>query len=114
VAATAGVAIAARRSGIVDQVDAMRIVVGDRRHRPQPAGGRHLQLLKFSSAQQSTCITQKPLVKVGDTVRRVTSCRWSVDADGRAGPRRNVLVAFPCVERYNFEDSILLPSASCA
>src|SRR6187401_66153 len=67
VARDSGVAIAARRTGIVDQVDAMRIVVRatDEVGPNRPAVDIY-NLLKFQRSNQSTCITQKPLVKVGD------------------------------------------------
>src|SRR6202023_1817352 len=66
-----GVAIAARRTGVVDQVDAMRIVVRatDDVGPNRPAVDIY-NLLKFQRSNQSTCITQKPLVKVGDQVKK--------------------------------------------
>src|SRR6185369_12522170 len=71
VARVSGVAIAARRTGIVDQVDAMRIVVRatDDVGPNRPAVDIY-NLLKFQRSNQSTCITQKPLVKVGDQVKK--------------------------------------------
>src|ERR1700704_2853908 len=70
VARDSGVAIAARRTGVVDQVDAMRIVVRatDDVGPNRPAVDIY-NLLKFQRSNQSTCITQKPLVKVGDQGR---------------------------------------------
>ena len=69
VARDSGVAIAARRTGIVDQVDAMRIVVRATEDvGPNRPAVDIYNLLKFQRSNQSTCITQKPLVKVGDTV----------------------------------------------
>src|SRR3982750_3992413 len=110
VARDSGVAIAARRTGIVDQVDAMRIVVRatDDFGADRPAGDLY-NLLKFQRSNQSTCITQKPLVKVGDTVKK-----GDIVADGPSTQNgelalgRNVLVAFMPWNGYNFEDSILL------
>ena len=110
VARDSGVAIAARRSGIVDQVDAMRIVVRatDDVGPSRPAVDIY-NLLKFQRSNQSTCITQKPLVKVGDTVKK-----GDIVADGPSTAigelalGRNVLVAFMPWNGYNFEDSILL------
>jgi DNA-directed RNA polymerase subunit beta len=110
VARDSGVAISARRSGIVDQVDAMRIVVRatDDVGADRPAVDIY-NLLKFQRSNQSTCITQKPLVKVGDTVKK-----GDIVADGPSTQNgelalgRNVLVAFMPWNGYNFEDSILL------
>ncbi len=110
VARDSGVAIAARRTGIVDQVDAMRIVVRatDDVGPNRPAVDIY-NLLKFQRSNQSTCITQKPLVKVGDTVKK-----GDIVADGPSTQNgelalgRNVLVAFMPWNGYNFEDSILL------
>src|SRR5471032_2615642 len=110
VARDSGVAIAARRSGIVDQVDAMRIVVRatDDVGPNRPAVDIY-NLLKFQRSNQSTCITQKPLVRVGDQVKK-----GDIVADGPSTQNgelalgRNVLVAFMPWNGYNFEDSILL------
>jgi len=110
VARDSGVAIAARRSGVVDQVDATRIVV---RVTEETSSGEQAvdiyNLLKFQRSNQNTCITQRPLVKVGDTVNR-----GDIVADGPStnlgelALGRNVLVAFMPWQGYNFEDSILI------
>ena len=77
--------------------------------RPDQAGRRHLPLQKFQRSNQSTCITQKPLVRVGDAV-----AKGDIIADGPSTELgelalgRNVLVAFMPWNGYNFEDSILL------
>ena len=110
VARDSGVAISARRTGIVDQVDAMRIVVRatDDVGPNRPAVDIY-NLLKFQRSNQSTCITQKPLVRVGDPVKK-----GDIVADGPSTQNgelalgRNVLVAFMPWNGYNFEDSILL------
>jgi DNA-directed RNA polymerase subunit beta len=110
VARDSGVAIAARRSGVVDQVDGNRIVVRatDDVGPNRPAVDIY-NLLKFQRSNQSTCITQKPLVRVGDTVKK-----GDIVADGPSTQNgelalgRNVLVAFMPWNGYNFEDSILL------
>lgn len=110
VARDSGVAIAARRSGIVDQVDAMRIVVRatDDVGPNRPAVDIY-NLLKFQRSNQSTCITQKPLVKVGDTVKKGDIVADGPSTrDGELALGRNVLVAFMPWNGYNFEDSILL------
>jgi len=110
VARDSGVAIIARRSGVVDQVDARRIVV--RSTEEVTAGTPAVDiynLLKFQRSNQSTCITQRPLVKVGDVVKA-----GDIIADGPSTQLgelalgRNVLVAFMPWNGYNFEDSILL------
>src|SRR5690625_3005507 len=71
VARDSGVAIGARRGGVVDQVDATRIVI---RVTDEAAHGESAvdiyNLLKFQRSNQNTCITQKPLVKVGDEVAK--------------------------------------------
>ena len=110
VARDSGVAIAARRTGIVDQVDAMRIVVRATEDvGPNRPAVDIYNLLKFQRSNQSTCITQKPLVKVGDQVKK---CDIVADGpstrDGELALGRNVLVAFMPWNGYNFEDSILL------
>ena len=110
VARDSGVTIVARRSGIVDQVDATRIVVRATEETSAAASGVDIyNLLKFQRSNQSTCITQQPLVKVGDQVTA-----GAIIADGpstRLGELalgRNVLCAFMPWNGYNFEDSILI------
>ncbi len=110
VARDSGVAIAARRSGVVDQVDATRIVV---RVTEETSSGEQAvdiyNLLKFQRSNQNTCINQRPLVRVGDEVER-----GDIIADGPStnlgelALGRNVLVAFMPWQGYNFEDSILI------
>ncbi len=110
VARDSGAAIAARRGGYVDQVDATRIVV---RATEETDGGKPgvdiYRLMKYQRSNQSTCINQKPLVRVGDFVRK-----GDILADGPSTELgdlalgRNVLVAFMPWNGYNFEDSILL------
>src|SRR5439155_1698863 len=110
VARDSGVAIAPRRTGHVDQVDAMRIVVRatDDVGPNRPAVDIY-NLLKFQRSNQSTCITQKPLVKVGDQVKRGDIVADGPSTrDGELALGRNVLVAFMPWNGYNFEDSILL------
>ncbi|MDP2374675.1 DNA-directed RNA polymerase subunit beta, partial [Reyranella sp.] len=110
VARDSGVAIAARRTGIVDQVDAMRIVVRATEDfgADRPAVDIY-NLLKFQRSNQSTCITQKPLVKVGDQVKKGDIVADGPSTrDGELALGRNVLVAFMPWNGYNFEDSILL------
>ena len=84
VARDSGVAIAARRTGVVDQVDATRIVVRatDEVGADRPAVDIY-NLLKFQRSNQNTCITQRPLVKVGDQVKE-----GDIIADGPSTARR--------------------------
>nr|MDQ6870121.1 DNA-directed RNA polymerase subunit beta [Pseudomonadota bacterium] len=110
VARDSGAAIAARRTGFVDQVDATRIVVRATEETDAGKPGVDIyRMMKFQRSNQSTCINQKPLVRVGDYVRN-----GDIIADGPATDLgdlalgRNVLVAFMPWNGYNFEDSILL------
>ncbi len=110
VARDSGVTIVAKRDGIIDQVDATRIVIratgeiGD-----NDTGVDIYNLLKFQRSNQNTAITQRPLVKVGDVV-----AKGDIVADGPSTELgelalgKNVLVAFMPWNGYNFEDSILI------
>ena len=110
VARDSGAAIVARRGGVVDQVDASRIVirVTDETERADPVVDIY-NLRKFQRSNQNTCINQRPLVKVGDQVRA-----GDIIADGPSTKLgelalgRNALVAFMPWNGYNFEDSILI------
>jgi len=110
VARDSGAAIAARRSGIVDQVDAARIVVrvtGDLK--PGESGVDIYTLMKFQRSNQNTCINQRPLVKVGDTVEAGEIIADGPSTEyGELALGRNVLVAFMPWNGYNYEDSILI------
>ena len=110
VARDSGAAIMAKRAGIIDQVDAARIVVratedlelGD-------AGVDIYRMRKFQRSNQSTCINQRPLVKVGDLVQKgeVVADGPSTDM-GELALGKNVIVAFMPWNGYNYEDSILI------
>src|SRR5438128_325745 len=110
VARDSGAAIGARRTGVVDQVDATRIVVratGDLD--PTKSGVDIYRLMKFQRSNQNTCINQRPLVKVGDHVSKGDIIADGPSTDlGELALGRNVLVAFMPWNGYNFEDSILL------
>jgi len=110
VARDSGAAIGARRAGIVDQVDATRIVVRATDDiDPSKAGVDIYRLMKFQRSNQSTCINQKPLVQVGDVVRKGDIIADGPSTEfGELALGRNVLVAFMPWNGYNFEDSILL------
>ena len=110
VARDSGAAIAAKRAGVVDQIDGSRIVV---RVTDDTARADRVvdiyRLKKFQRSNQNTCINQRPLVKVGDKVRA-----GDIIADGPSTQLgelalgRNALVAFMPWNGYNFEDSILI------
>ncbi|MFL2805383.1 MAG: DNA-directed RNA polymerase subunit beta [Paracoccaceae bacterium] len=110
VARDSGASITAQRSGIIDQVDAMRIVVRATEDLGKGDPGVDIyRLRKFQRSNQNTCINQKPLVKVGDLV-----VKGDVIADGPCTDMgelalgKNVLVAFMPWNGYNYEDSILI------
>ncbi len=106
VARDSGAAIAARRTGYVDQIDATRIVVrATEETDPSKPGVDIYRLLKFQRSNQSTCINQKPLVRVGDFVRKGDVIADGPSTDlGDLALGRNVLVAFMPWNGYNFED----------
>jgi len=108
-----GAVVLCRREGIVDQVDSERIIVRVESDHSgvlsREVGADIYQLIKFKRSNQNTCINQKPLVRVGDRVKK-----GQVLADGPCTDRgelalgRNVLVAFLPWRGYNFEDAILV------
>jgi DNA-directed RNA polymerase subunit beta len=110
VARDSGAAISARRTGVVDQIDATRIVVrATEELDPGKPGVDIYRLMKFQRSNQSTCINQKPLVRVGDLVQKGDIIADGPSTDlGDLALGRNVLVAFMPWNGYNFEDSILL------
>jgi DNA-directed RNA polymerase subunit beta len=111
VAHDSGVAVVARHNGVVESVDAGRIVVRIDEHEVDETGtGVDIyNLVKFIRSNQNTCLNQKPIVKVGDQVKR-----GEIIADGPSTQLgelalgQNVLVAFMPWGGYNFEDSILI------
>ncbi|MEQ9157626.1 MAG: DNA-directed RNA polymerase subunit beta [Roseovarius sp.] len=110
VAIDSGAAIQAKRAGVVDQVDAQRIVIrATEDMEPGDPGVDIYRLRKFQRSNQNTCINQRPLVKVGDTVDK-----GEVVADGPSTEMgelalgKNVVVAFMPWNGYNYEDSILI------
>jgi DNA-directed RNA polymerase subunit beta len=111
VAIDSGVAITARRGGLVDKVDASRIVVrvnDDETISGEP-GVDIYNLIKYTRSNQNTCINQKPLVNVGDVVARGDVLADGPSTDlGELALGQNVLVAFMPWNGYNFEDSILI------
>jgi DNA-directed RNA polymerase subunit beta len=110
VARDSGAAIVAKRKGIVDQVDATRIVIRATEETDASKSGVDIyNLMKFQRSNQSTCINQRPLVNVGDHVDAGDIVADGPSTDlGDLALGRNVLVAFMPWNGYNFEDSILL------
>ncbi|WIY27243.1 DNA-directed RNA polymerase subunit beta [Parasedimentitalea psychrophila] len=110
VARDSGAAYMAKRAGVVDQVDAQRIVIratadlelGD-------AGVDIYRMRKFQRSNQNTCINQRPLVKVGDKVIKGEVIADGPSTDlGELALGKNVVVAFMPWNGYNYEDSILI------
>ncbi|MBL0849103.1 MAG: DNA-directed RNA polymerase subunit beta [Candidatus Liberibacter ctenarytainae] len=111
VAKSSGAAIVAKRAGIVEQVDAIRIVirVTEEDLDPSASGVDIYRLMKFQRSNQNTCVNQRPLVKVGDEVRRNDIIADGPSTDlGDLALGRNVVAAFMPWQGYNFEDSILV------
>ena len=110
VALDSGATVAAKREGIVEQVDANRIVVRATKETNLAKSGVDIyNLLKFQRSNQSTCINQRPLVKVGDEVKAGDIIADGPSTDlGELALGKNVLVAFMPWNGYNFEDSILI------
>ena len=110
VAIDSGAAVQARRAGVIDQVDAQRIVIratddielGD-------AGVDIYRMRKFQRSNQNTCINQRPLVKVGQEVEKNEVIADGPSTDlGELALGKNVVVAFMPWNGYNYEDSILI------
>ncbi|UUP19373.1 DNA-directed RNA polymerase subunit beta [Nitratireductor thuwali] len=110
VARDSGAAIAARRTGVVDQVDATRIVIRATEDVDASQSGVDIyRLMKFQRSNQNTCINQRPLVRVGDLINKGDIIADGPSTDlGDLALGRNVLVAFMPWNGYNYEDSILL------
>ncbi len=109
VARDSGAAIVARRDGVVDQIDGARIVVRATAEDGTTKGVDIYRLRKFMRSNQSTCINQRPLVRVGDRVQpgEIIADGPSTEL-GELALGRNVLCAFMPWNGYNFEDSILI------
>ena len=105
-----GVVIIAKRSGVVDQVDAQRIVVrATDQIESMESNVDIYSLLKYQRSNQNTCINQRPLVAVGDIVNAGDIIADGPSTDlGELALGRNVLVSFMPWNGYNFEDSILI------
>ncbi len=106
-----GVTTVARRDGVVESVDAERIVVrADRQGRDaRDAGVDIYNLVKYQRSNQNTCINQRPIVVKGERVETGDIIADGPSTDmGELALGRNVLVAFMPWGGYNFEDSILI------
>ena len=110
VARDSGAAIMARRGGVIDQVDANRIVIRATEDLEIGDPGVDIyRLRKFQRSNQNTCINQRPLVKVGDKVAKGEVIADGPSTDlGELALGKNVLVAFMPWNGYNYEDSILI------
>ncbi|MGB3167584.1 MAG: DNA-directed RNA polymerase subunit beta [Alteraurantiacibacter sp.] len=110
VARDSGAAISATRGGVVDQVDATRIVIRASGEVDTSNPGVDIYTLqKFQRSNQNTCVNQRPLVKVGDTVEQGDIIADGPSTDlGELALGRNSLVAFMPWNGYNYEDSILI------
>tara|TARA_Y100000590_G_scaffold297653_1_gene335473 strand:- start:168 stop:4262 length:4095 start_codon:yes stop_codon:yes gene_type:complete len=109
VALDSGVTIVAKRDGVVDKIDGKRIVVKAFEKNLSKSGVDIYNLFKFQKSNQNTTINQKPLVKIGDVIKK-----GDIIADGPATKLgelalgKNITVAFMPWLGYNFEDSILI------
>ncbi|MDG4550276.1 MAG: DNA-directed RNA polymerase subunit beta [Candidatus Contendobacter sp.] len=111
VARDSGVCVIARRGGVVDSVDAGRIVVrvNDAETETGEPGVDIYNLTKYTRSNQNTCINQRPLVGVGEAVARGDVLADGPSTDmGELALGQNLLVAFMPWNGYNFEDSILI------
>jgi DNA-directed RNA polymerase subunit beta len=111
VAHDSGASVIAKRGGLIDSVDSGRIVI--RAHEAEAADGATgvdiYNLTKYTRSNQNTCINQRPLVKVGDTVERGDIIADGPSTDmGELALGQNMLVAYMAWNGYNFEDSIII------
>jgi DNA-directed RNA polymerase subunit beta len=111
VAIDSGVTVVAKRGGVVDSVDASRIVVrvNDAETTAREPGVDIYGLTKYTRSNQNTCINQRPLVRTGDVIARGDVLADGPSTDlGELALGQNLLVAFMPWNGYNFEDSILI------
>ena len=111
VASDSGVCVVAFRGGVIESVDAARIIVrvNDNETDAGEAGVDIYNLTKYTRSNQNTCISQRPLVKDGDTIGRgdILADGPSIDM-GELALGQNMRIAFMPWNGYNFEDSILI------
>ena len=111
VAIDSGVTVVADRGGVVDAVDASRVVVrvNDDETQPGEPGVDIYNLTKYTRSNQNTCINQRPLVHPGDVIARGDVLADGPSTDmGELALGQNLLVAFMPWHGFNFEDSILI------
>ena len=111
VAHDGGASVVAKRGGVIDSVDAARIVVrvNDDEAADGATGVDIYNLTKYTRSNQNTCINQRPLVKVGDMVGRGDIIADGPSTDmGELALGQNMLVAYMAWNGYNFEDSIII------
>ncbi|MDE1965594.1 MAG: DNA-directed RNA polymerase subunit beta [Xanthomonadaceae bacterium] len=111
VARDSGVITTAKRGGVIDQVDAARIVVrvNEEEVGDNDAGVDIYTLTKYTRSNQNTNLNQRPLVNVGDVVAKGDTLADGSSTDlGELALGQNMLIAFMPWNGYNFEDSILL------
>jgi len=111
VAVDSGVTIIASRGGVIDDVDASRIIVrvNDDEAETGEAGVDIYNCTKYTRSNQNTCINQRPLVKPGDLVKKGDVLADGPSTDlGELALGQNMMVAFMPWNGYNFEDSILI------
>ena len=108
VARDSGVCIVAKNSGVVESVDASRIVVRVTDKKSKTASDVY-NLIKYTRSNQNTCINQRPIVKSGDVVKAgdILADGPSID-NGELALGQNIRIAFMPLNGYNFEDSILI------
>lgn len=108
VAADSGATVVSCSDGVVEQVDGTRIVVKNT-NKDETTGVEIYNLLKFQRSNHDTCMNQRPLVNVGDKVKKGDIIADGPSTDmGELALGRNVLTAFMSWDGYNFEDSILI------
>jgi DNA-directed RNA polymerase subunit beta len=111
VAVDSGVTVVAKRGGVIESVDAARIVVrvNDDETKAGEPGVDIYNLTKYTRSNQNTCINQRPLVHVGNTVSRGDVMADGPSTDmGELALGQNMRIAFMPWNGYNFEDSILV------
>lgn len=111
VAVDSGAAVKARRGGVVDSVDAARVVVrvNDKETVAGEVGVDIYNFTKYTRSNQNTCVNQRPLVKPGDVIAKGDTLADGPSTDlGELALGQNMLVAFMPWNGYNFEDSILI------
>ncbi len=108
VARDSGVCVVAKNNGVVESVDASRVVVRVTDKKADSAADIY-NLIKYTRSNQNTCINQRPIVRVGDSIKRgdVLADGPSID-NGELALGQNIRIAFMPWNGYNFEDSILI------